>query len=77
MFIFILTRAYEQDSLLYFVNYQQRYRLEELQIVRDVFQKQERLLSKVYTAACMCVSILNTIFFLVIIFVGEGNTIKE
>ena len=47
--LFILVRAHEQESLLAFVHFQKKMRLEDLSVQRDTFMCLEKRLDKIFT----------------------------
>ena len=60
---FFIVRCFEDEILLYFMNFQKLLRIEELQIARDVFIKYEGRSYKLHKVAIGAVLFLMTITF--------------
>ena len=68
MIIFVLTRAFEHRLLNFFIIYQHKFRLEDLNIVKDKYQKLELKFSKYHKVLCIAIGMPNIIFLLIRIF---------
>ena len=52
-YCFILSRIYEHSILLLFITFQHSFRLQNLDIARDKYQKLERMFSKIFFGLCI------------------------
>ena len=57
MMQFVLTRTFEHKLLNFFIIYQQNFRLENLNVAKDTYQKLELKFKKVHRAVCIGIGI--------------------
>ena len=50
--VFLLSRTFEHGILLFFVNFQHFYKVQNLEIVRESYQRYEKKLSNLYYTVC-------------------------
>ena len=66
--VFLLTRTFEHGILLFFVNFQHIYKVQNLEIVRERYQSYEKKLMNLYYTICVLVTVpLISILFMQII----------
>ena len=63
---FIFSRTFETQTLCYFVRYQGRLKLQNLDVARDQYQRREKLYSRIYLAQCLIVSLLPFTMYIVV-----------
>ena len=54
---FFFSRTFETQILSYFMRYQGRLKLQNLELARDQYQKWEKIYSRIYVAQCVFISI--------------------
>ena len=55
--VFLLTRTFEHGILLFFVNFQHIYKVQNLEIVRERYQSYEKKLRNLYYTICVLVTL--------------------
>ena len=68
---FIFSRMFETQTLCYFVRYQGRLKLQNLEVARDQYQRREKIYSRIYLAQCLIVSLFP--FTMYIVVAAHGN----
>ena len=68
-----MIRTFEDEILLYFMNFQKMFRLEELQIVRENYVKYERDMYKRHKIAAVTLMTLMTITFILVLVFSPAN----
>ena len=72
---FFMIRTFEDEILLYFMNFQKMFRLEELQIVREEYVKYEKDMYKRHKIAAVTLMTLLTITFILDFVFSPANAI--
>ena len=72
MIIFVMTRAFEHKLLNFFIIYQQSFRLENLNVFKDNYQKLELKFAKLHKAICLVIASPYLIFLIIRIFYDES-----